>query len=97
MEQLSISGVEPAPKKVRRKREAQATRGEYYGIKASVLARDAKIKLAKMRVKIERLQEPWADADPMIEQAVARAVEALDALVKQFADSAEYMNEAMDE
>lgn len=95
MEQMSISGVEPAPKKVRRKREA--TRGDYYGIKASVLARDAKIKIAKMRVKIERLQEPWADADPMIEQAVAHAVEALDALAKQFSDSAEYMNEAMDE
>lgn len=97
MEQMNISGVEPAPKKVRRKREVQATRGDYYGIKAGVLARDAKIKIAKMRVKIDRLQEPWADADPMIEQAVAHAVEALDALAKQFSDSAEYMNEAMDE
>jgi len=97
MEQLSISGVEPAPKKASRKREAKLTRGDYYGIKASVLAREAKIKVAKMRVKIERLQEPWADADPMIEQAVAHAVEALDALVKQFVDSAEYMNEAMDD
>lgn len=97
MEQMSISGIEPAPKMVRRKREAKATRGDYYGIKASALARDAKIKIAKMRVKIERLQEPWVEADQMIEAAVAQAVQALDALAKQFDDSAEYMNETMDD
>lgn len=97
MEQMSISGVEPAPKNAQRKRRGMATRGDYYGIKANLLVRDAKIKIAKMRAKIERLQEPWNEADQMIEAAVAQVTEALDALVKQFDDSAEYMNEAMDE
>lgn len=97
MEQMNIHGVEPIPKKVRRKREKVNTRGDYYGINATVLARDARIKIGKMRVKIERLQEPWADADPMVETAVGQVVEALDALLKQIDDSAEYMNEAMDE
>jgi hypothetical protein len=97
MDQLSITGIEPAPQNVKRKRDVQTTRGYYYGIKASVLARDAKIKIAKIRVKISRLQEPWAESDPMIEEAVARAVAALDELTKQFTDSAAYMNEPMND
>lgn len=98
MEQLSICGVEPKPQEVARGRKIkQSTRGEYYGINAGPLARDAKIKLTKMRVKLEKLSQPWLDADPMIEQAMTRTLEAFDALAKQFAESAEYMNEAMDE
>lgn len=98
MEQLNICGVEAKPQAVASSRKArQATRGEFYGIKANALAHAANVKLAKMRIKLEKLQEPWLDADPMIEQALARALDGLDDLAKQFNDSAEYMNEAMDE
>lgn len=97
MEQMTIAGIEPAPKATRRKRVKQATRGDYYGIKATALSRDANLKLAKIRAKIELLQGPWADSDPMIEQAVARTLAAIDELGKQFSDSAEYMNEPMED
>ena len=97
MKQLTISDVKPRPITFRSRKETSSTRGDYYGIKAKALARDAKLKLAKIRAKVELLQEPWVEADPMIEQAVARAVTALNDLMKQFADSAEYMNESMDE
>lgn len=60
------------------------------------MARDAKTKLGKMRIKIEKLQEPWLDADPMIEQAVAKVLGSFDDLIKQLDDSVEYMNESMD-
>lgn len=98
MEQLSICGVEPKPETVAKHRKAKlATRGEYYGIKAGALARDAKVKLDKMRVKLEKLQQPWLEVDPMIEQAMTRTLEAFDELAKQFADSADYMNEVMED
>lgn len=97
MDQLSISGMEPTPKRTRQQRKRQLTRGDHYGINANALARDAKSKIEKISAKITKLQEPWADADPMIEQAVASAVEALTTLSKQFSDSAEYMSEAMDD
>lgn len=97
MDQLSIIGVEPAPQRARRKREVRATRGDYYGIKATPLSKDAQAKLMKIRVKIAKLQEPWAEADAMIEAATERALQALDDLIQQYKDSAEYMNEPMDE
>ena len=95
MEQLSIYGVEPVPDGLARKTKL-STRGEYYGIKAASLARVSRGKLAKMRAKIERLHEPWLEADPILEQVTARVLEAVDALSQQFLDSAEYMNEPME-
>ena len=98
MEQLDICGIEPAPARDNPslRKTKQPTRGDYYGIKPNALARDARAKLMKMRAKIEKLPEPWLDTDPMLEQATARAVEALNALAQQFADSAEYLNEGME-
>lgn len=72
------------------------TRAVYYSINATALARDARVKLGKMRIKIERLQEPWLEVDSMIEQSVAKALAAMDDLIKQFGESAEYMNEPID-
>ena len=77
-------------------RQTKETRGTYYGIKAAPLARDAKEKIAKIRAKIDKLQEPWAEADPMIESATNAALSALDDLAKQYQDSAEYLSEPME-
>lgn len=77
-------------------RQKRFTRAAYYGIKASALARDAEVKLTKLRAKIEKLQEPWAEVDPMIEAATDNTLKALDDLLKQYKDSAEYLNEPMD-
>ena len=98
MEQLIISGVEPAPAKERAssRKPKQPTRGDYYGIKPNALARDARAKLAKMRRKLEKLPEPWLDTDPMLDQAITRALDALAALAQQFANSAEYLSKQME-
>lgn len=72
------------------------SRATYYGIKATALARDTKKKLSSIRAKIDKLQEPWAEADPMIETATRNALQALDELVKQYEESAEYLNEAIE-
>ncbi len=77
-------------------RQNKETRAGYYGIKATPLARDARSKIAKIREKINKLQEPWAEADPMIESATNAALSALDDLAKQYQESAEYLNEPMD-
>lgn len=76
-------------------RQPQDTRAAYYGIKASALAREAEAKLSKIRDKLTKLQEPWAEVDPMIESATEHALQAVDALLKQYKDSAEYLNEPM--
>lgn len=74
-------------------RTPKNTRASEYGIKPNALARDAIAKLERMRAKIVKLQEPWAEADPMIETATDQATTAVDALIKQYKDSAEYLNE----
>lgn len=76
--------------------QRQDTRAAYYGIKASALAREAKVKLTKLRVKIAKMQEPWMEADSMIEASTEKVLQAVDELIKQYQDSAEYMNEPMD-
>lgn len=98
MEQLNIDGMEPVSTEptVSPRKGKQQTRGDYYGIKPNALARNARAKLAKMRVKLEKLHEPWLEADPMLEQVTARVQEAIEALAQQFTDSAEYMNETME-
>ena len=77
-------------------RTTKNTRATQYGIKANALARDAVAKLERMRAKLIKLQEPWAEADPMIETATDQATAAVDDLIKQYKDSAEYLNEPMD-
>jgi hypothetical protein len=81
----------------RPKREQIETRAKYYGINATALAKVAKTKLGKIRVQIEKLQEPWLETDPMIEEAVTKTLGAIDDLVKQFEESAAYMNEPIGE
>ena len=78
-------------------RHRQATRAHHYGINANALARDAATKLPKLRAKIAALGEAWGDADPLIERATETALQAVDDLLKQVKESAEYMNEPMDE
>jgi|GEM_PF-6536692 len=73
----------------------QETRADYYGIKASALSRDAEKKLTALRMKIAKLSEPWAEVDTMIESATEAALRAVDELIKQYKDSAEYLNEPM--
>ena len=77
-------------------KQRQDTRAAYYGIKASALARTAEAKLTKLRIKIAKMQEPWLEADSMIEASTDKVLQALDELIKQYKDSAEYMNETMD-
>lgn len=78
------------------KRQSKETRATFYGIKTSALARQAKAKIANIRAKIDKLQEPWVEADPMIETATNNALKALDDLVRQYEDSVEYLNEPIE-
>ena len=78
-------------------RKKQNTRAAQYGIKANALARDAIAKLERMREKVRKLQEPWGEADPMIETATDATASAIDDLIKQYKDSAEYMNETIED
>lgn len=78
-------------------RKKQNTRASQHGIKATALARDTVAKLERMRAKIVKLQEPWEEADPMVETATDRTVEAIDDLIKQYKESAEYLNEPIDD
>lgn len=73
------------------------TRAAQHGIKPNALARDAIAKLGRMRAKIVKLQEPWGESDPMIETATDGAVAGIDALIKQYKESAEYLNETIDD
>lgn len=77
-------------------RQRKETRGSYYGINATSLLHDAELKLAKIRIKISKLQEPWVEADPVIEIATNNALQALDDLIKQYKDSADYLREPME-
>lgn len=74
----------------------QETRASYYGIKPRPLAKAAELKIKSMRAKLLKMQEPWAEADAMIESATDRAVEALDELLNQYKASVEYLNEPME-
>lgn len=79
-------------------KEVKQKRGDYYGItNAKALSRTTKAKLLGVRARIEKMAEPWAEADPMIESATQTALDAIDNLIKQYQDSAEYMNETMDD
>ena len=77
------------------RKNTEGSRAAYYGINASALARDAQNKIAKIRLKLLQLQEPWIDCDPVLEKATEQVLAALDALNKQYSDSAEYMQEMM--
>lgn len=76
--------------------QRKETRGSYYGINGNALARDAESKLTKIRIKISKLQDPWVEADPVIETATNNVLQALDNLIKQYKDSAEYLREPME-
>lgn len=81
----------------RTRKNMQDTRAAYYGINATALAKDAKTKLGKIRIKVAKLQEPWSEADPIIEKAVEQTLSAIDDLIRVFGESAEYLNEKMDD
>lgn len=76
--------------------KSQETRASYYGIKPRPLAKAAELKIKSMRAKLLKMQEPWADADAMIESATDRAIDALNELLEQYKASADYLNEPME-
>ena len=78
-------------------RKRKETRAMFYSVKATPLARAAQKSLARIKVKLDKMQLPWGEADPLIESATARAVEALEELRVQYAESAKYLNEPMED